>query len=317
MRKPGREHTVELWRFFFCIAVLGFHFFSKIDSKIFRAGYLGVEFFFVLSGYGIYSFYTQKMKGGRFAERLAQFGYYIGARLIRLYPLYLISLFCMLLVKIIQNHWSVWDVVHYVKSGWAEFLMLQCGPLGNEVLISANWYVASLFWGSVLLLGLLMLTGKVGGYILCPMISFLIYQYYFELIRKIDVIFSYHAVLRAIAGLSLGIFVGFLSNYIYHKWNSQIEGEEKGKKHKSMLVLYIFANLILSCVFIYTNFGRRSGIDFVVIALYAVAVLMLFVSRIPMDEKKKVLFARLSSWTYPIYLFQMPVIECILWLIRK
>ena len=39
--KPGRDYTVELWRFVFCIVVLGFHFFSKTSYPFFRAGYLG------------------------------------------------------------------------------------------------------------------------------------------------------------------------------------------------------------------------------------------------------------------------------------
>ena len=112
----------------------------------------------------------------------------------------------MLFLRTWQYRWSISDIISYLKTGWAEFLMLQCGPLGNEVLISANWYVAAMFMGSILLLCLLMLTGRWGGLFICPVLLLSIYHYYFRLIRKIDVIYSYHAVLRALAGLSAGIF---------------------------------------------------------------------------------------------------------------
>ncbi len=70
----GRDYTVELWRFVFCIVVLGFHFFSKTSYPFFRAGYLGVEFFFLLSGFGIWQFYLKKMAGQKLSDRLYQFG---------------------------------------------------------------------------------------------------------------------------------------------------------------------------------------------------------------------------------------------------
>lgn len=315
-RKSSRDYTVELWRFIFCIVVLGFHFFIKTKYSFFRAGYLGVEFFFVLSGYGIYSYYVKQMQGRTFGERLYQFGLYVGKRLVRLYPLYLISLLCMLVFRAVSGGWNLAQVVSYFKVGWAEFLMLQCGPLGNAVLISAHWYVAAFFWGSVMLLAVLMLTERVGGYAICPIASLLIYRYYFQLIGKIDVIYSYHAVIRAVAGLSLGVFVGFIAQIIWNKVFAEEAGEFDDGKRKARLRywLYIFANLALTVVVIYTNFGRRSKIDFLVIGIFALAVLILFVTRIPMNEKKKALFARLSGVTYPIYLFQMPVIEMLFWL---
>ena len=308
-RKSSRDYTVELWRFIFCIVVLGFHFFIKTKYSFFRAGYLGVEFFFVLSGYGIYSYYVKQMKGKKIGERLYQLGLYIGKRLIRLYPLYLLSLLCMLVFRAVSGGWGFARVIAYFKHGWAEFLMLQCGPLGDAVLISAHWYVAAFFWGSVILLAVLMLTGRIGGYVICPIASVLIYRYYFNLIGKIDVIYSYHAVIRAVAGLALGIFVGFLAQLL---WERVFETESVWKI-RLRYALYVLANMALTGVVIYTNFGRRSKIDFLVIAIYAVAVFALFVTRIPLGEKKKALFARLSGVTYPVYLFQMPIIEMMFW----
>lgn len=311
-----RDYTIEFWRFVFCIVILFLHLFSKVSDYVYplcKAGYLGVEFFFLLSGYGIFGFYIKRIEGKSFLQRFSQLGFYIGNRLVRLYPLYLLSLVVMLIERAIINRMSFGQIYEYLKSGWAEFLMLQCGPLGNEVLISANWYVAALFWGSVILLCILIAFGKAGGYFICPIISVGIYQYYFYLIRKIDVIFSYHAVLRSLAGLSLGIFIGFWVRLLKEKGiGAWFENSNAGRKCR--VVLYTCANLILAGIVIYTNFGHRSGWDFVVISLFAVCIFVLLLLAFPLPEKMIKVCKKLVKTTYPIYLFQMPVIEGLLYL---
>lgn len=305
--KPGRDYTVELWRFLFCIAVLGLHFFSKTGSTIFRAGYLGVEFFFLLSGYGVFVFYTKQMERKEWRKKFSAIGIFVGGRLRRLYPMYAISLLMMLLLRCVRQGWSFAAVISFLKTEWAEFLWLQCGPFGNEILIVAHWYVPVCFWGSLILLLLLLFSGRIGGYLLCPIISFSIYGYYFRLIRKIDVIYSYHAILRGIAGLSLGIFIGFVLRALRDKTK-----EEQQMISPVSCFLYVGANLLLFAVLVYMNFGRRSAMDFVVIGIFAVSMAILLFLRMPLPQKVCRCFAALSAASYPIYIFQMPVIELLL-----
>ena len=307
--KPGRDYTLELWRFLFCIAVLGFHFFSKTGSTIFRAGYLGVEFFFLLSGYGVFVFYSKHMEANSRGDKLAAIGNFIGGRLVRLYPMYFLSLIMMLSLKTVQQGWSLAQIISFVKTEWAELLWLQCGPLGNEVLISAHWYVPAVFWGSLILLLLLLCFDRIGGLLLCPLISLSIYGYYCRLIQKIDVIYSYHAVLRGIAGLSLGIFIGFFLRVLQeHRKEEQQIGVVLSR------LLYVGANLLLFAVLLYMNFGRRSPFDFIVIGIFAMAMAVLLFVHMPLSKKVCKFFAMLSAASYPIYIFQMPVIELLLWL---
>ena len=150
------------------------------------------------------------------------------------------------------------------------------------MLISANWYVAAMFMGSILLLCLLMLTGRWGGLFICPVLSLSIYHYYFRLIRKIDVIYSYHAVLRALAGLSAGIFIGCFIWQLREKVSQRKLAFGISEKKKKLLQKLV-----------YCLFG-----------------LLLVKKEIP--QKLSVVFQKLGAVTYPIYLFQMPVIE---WLV--
>lgn len=314
-RKPGRDYTVELWRFIFCMVVLGFHFFVKTKYDFLKAGYLAVEFFFLVSGYGIYAYYVKQVKGKKWKDKIYAFGMYIGKRLLKLYPLYLLSLLCMLAFQIVNRGWDFSQTVSYLSRGWTEFFLLQCSPAGQgAALILPNWYVAALFWGSAICLLILLLAGKFGGCIICPVLSFVIYRYYFYQVGKIDVVYSYHAIARATAGLALGICIGFVSQLL---WEKLFAGaKEAFLKRMTWLRygLYALANLMLAGVLVYTNYGRRSRGDFLVIALYAVSFLLLFTARIYPGEKKKALFSRLSGVTYPIYLFQMPVIEMLFWI---
>lgn len=317
-RKPGRDYTVELWRFIFCMVVLGFHFFVKTKYDFLSAGYLAVEFFFLVSGYGIYAYYVKQLQGRSLKDKIYAFGMYIGKRLLKLYPLYLLSLLCMLAFYVISKGWNFSQTVSYLSRGWAEFFLLQCSPGGGgAALILPNWYVAALFWGSAILLLGLLFTGKFGGCVICPVVSFLIYRYYFYQAGKIDVIYSYHAIARALAGLALGVCIGFVSQLLWDKWFAG-EGKEEitsGKRKTRLRYgLYALSNLILAGILVYTGYGRRSRVDFLVIVLYAVSLLFLFSVRIDPGKKKKALFSRLSGVTYPVYLFQMPVIEMLFWI---
>lgn len=300
-----RNPTLEFWRFVFCIAVLGFHFFSKINRNYFHAGYLGVEFFFIVSGYFIGAYYEKKQEGKELSMRLKSVLTYAWTRLKRLYPLYLIALILMLIIKNILNGYGFRQMLELFKNCLAEFFLLQWSPLGNEVLISAGWFVPAVFFGGIIYVLLLALIGKVGGFVVAPLVSILLYRYYFILIGKIDVIYQYHCILRGIAGIGVGVFIYFVCRHL-----QQMQEKYKGKAVNWMCL--IFSNTIFLGTFIYTNFGRRSKWDFLIIFLYALGMLLLMSTKPKLSEKTDKLFTILGKITYPIYIFQMPIIELLL-----
>ena len=184
MAKAKRNLTVELWRIIFCLVILCFHFFTKFEMKPFHAGYLGVEFFFLLSGLGLYNTYAGYADGKK-TSAITFLISFIKKRIIRLYPLYLLSMLCMLCVRLAVHQLALPDLFTYLKDCLAEFFMLQCSPLGREVMIAANWYVAVLLWGSLLWMVLLLALGKKTVYIVAPLTTLGLYGYYFFTIGKI------------------------------------------------------------------------------------------------------------------------------------
>lgn len=286
----------------------GISLFSKAEMGYFHAGYLGVEFFFIVSGYFIGMYYEKYLDNKNLKERFSISGKYVWGRLKRLYPFYFAALILMLVVRTYLNHYSLGKIVSVVKSCLAEFVLLQWTPLGNEVLNSSDWFVPAVFWGSVFFILVLALTKKAGGFIIAPLISFLLYGYYFRLIGKIDVIVYYHCILRGIAGIGLGIFVYFIYTFVQKKCSLL---NETTKKRLASFV-EIPAGLLFFGIFVYTNFGHRSKLDFLIIALYAVGILMLMLGNLKLPEKVEKLFLMLGKSTYAIYIFQMPLIELVL-----
>ena len=303
-----RNYLLELWRFFFCIAVLGLHFFSKVNIPLFDVGYLGVEFFFVVAGYFVGAYYVKKMQNLPLLQQVKAVGGYAVSRLKRLYPYYFFALLLMLFVRILTRQYGIGQVPSILKKCYAEFFMLQWTPIGNEVLISAGWFVPSVFFAGLFYVALFTVCKKWTGYLIAPVCFLGIYGYYYRLIGKIDVIFSYHSVLRGIAGVGLGIFVFFLCE--------KLRNVVKERSWYPKLAIIIITILFFG-VFIYTNFGRRSKWDFLVIALYGIGVLLLMAADVKGNEKVEKIVGLLGKSTYPIYIFQMPVIECILFLIER
>lgn len=304
-----KNTLLELWRFFFCMAVLGVHFFTKTNLNYFHAGYLGVEFFFLVSGYFIGSYYDKHLIGKPLRLRLQSVAAYAGSRLTRLYPFYLLALLLMLGVRIIRffnpaaPFMAICSGLSILKNCLAEFFLLQWTPLGNEVLISISWFVPAVFWGGLCFVLLLALTGRFGGFCLSPLISFFIYRYYFKLIGKIDVIASYHGILRGIAGIGFGVFIYFLCTAL----RAQTASYQLSPFLSALPC--IAASLLFLGLFIYTNFGHRSRWDFLVIALYGIGLFLLMSGSIKLPKPAEQLFLFLGKLTYPIYIFQMPIIE--------
>ena len=303
-----RNYLLELWRFFFCIAVLGLHFLSKVNIPLFYVGYLAVEFFFVVAGYFVGAYYVKKMQNLPLLQQVKAVGGYAVSRLKRLYPYYFFALLLMLFVRILTRQYGIGQVPSILKKCYAEFFMLQWTPIGNEVLISAGWFVPSVFFAGLFYVALFTVCKKWTGYLIAPVCFLGIYGYYYRLIGKIDVIFSYHSVLRGIAGVGLGIFVFFLCE--------KLRNVVKERSWYPKLAIIIITILFFG-VFIYTNFGRRSMWDFLVIALYGIGVLLLMAADVKGNEKVEKIVGLLGKSTYPIYIFQMPVIECILFLIER
>ena len=308
-----RNLNVEIWRILFCIVIVIYHVGMVFEKNILGVGYLCVEFYFLLSGYGFYRAYVSKRSRN---QKLRVWAEYAKNRFLRLYPLYLGAMAAMLAVRLITGETILSRLPEQIRDCAAEFVMLQCSPLGNSVLVLTDWYVATLFWGSLLFMLLLLIGGRVTAWVICPVTALVIYGYYARLIAKIDVIVAHYGFLRALAGIGLGIFLGAVTEAVagrigaYGADKTQMKELRKGLRK----VLAPAANLLLLGITVYYQFGVRSLWDFVIIGLFFAALLCMLPGENGWLSRFEGPIRRLSGLTYPVYLFQLPVLTLIAYL---
>lgn len=150
--EPSRSRAIEFYRFLFSIVVCLFHFrikggFSE-PTGYFNAGYLGVEFFSIISG----CFLMESIRRGRSAleaggalpDLTCRFA---ARRFARLYPHYLLTLIAFLSLRVCFLH--TLTLKELVRDGFFEWFLLQ--SFGTSFVVLLFWYVSALFLGSVLL----------------------------------------------------------------------------------------------------------------------------------------------------------------------
>jgi peptidoglycan/LPS O-acetylase OafA/YrhL len=144
-RAPARQHAIDLLRFGAALAVVGYHVTyrgyhaehaSPVDypglGQVFKYGYLGVELFFLISGYVVLRSAQDKTVGQFFASRVA-----------RLYPAYWVA--CTLTFAVVWG-WAppvapgVWSPLKFATpTGYAYNLTMLQSFFGVPDLDGVYW----------------------------------------------------------------------------------------------------------------------------------------------------------------------------------
>ncbi|HAF26329.1 MAG TPA: hypothetical protein DCG85_03325 [Lachnospiraceae bacterium] len=292
-----KNALVEFNRFLFALTVALMHFFVffEIEPQLFRGGFLSVEFFFVIAGYFLGASADKHLKESSFLDRQKYVVSFAKSRLKRIYPLYLLALLITLFSKSILSGTGLKGMAELFKNCLAEFFMLQWTPLGNEILEGVLWYVPAFFFASLLLTVIASFFGKhlsIFGLMICPVVSFIIYGYFFKTIGKIDIMISYYGIMRALAGLTAGIFIFYLITLTDIK--------------RSIVFAYA-GQIILIFIFIFESFAHRNRVNFLIIALFIISSFLIFIGKTDFNDKTKRALVFLGSLSYPIYVFHMPL----------
>ena len=160
--------------------------------------------------------------------------------------------------------------------------------------------------------GMLLANDRNGGLIGELHELFIAVIIYARLIAKIDVIVAHYGFLRALAGIGLGIFLGAVTEAVAGRNGAY--GADKTQMKELPKGLAPAANLLLLGITVYYQFGVRSLWDFVVIGLFFAALLCMLPGENGWLSRFEGPIRRLSKLTYPVYLFQLPVLTLIAYL---
>ena len=181
------------------------------DGKYFRCGYLGVEFFFLLSGF----FLAQKLSGERQAHRAEPFsvtvresGRYVFSRVRSIYVFFVLST----LLGAFVTHYTHIQPVHDILRLLSDFLFLQC--LGFPAMSGTGtaWFLSALFVGLLLLAPIVRRYFDVFTQYAAPLLAVGILGVLCRKYGNLNLPNTFWGVcntgiLRAAASLSLGAFV--------------------------------------------------------------------------------------------------------------
>lgn len=135
--------NIEFYRFVFACIIYLYHFRAYTDQEVlhgdFSGGYLGVEFFFVLSGY----YFAKSCFNKKQSETSLDFW---KKRVKRLYPEYILSIILLLACSWIADR-GEYNIIGEVTHGWPDFFCLQTFFV-NRNINSLLWFVSVNLWVS-------------------------------------------------------------------------------------------------------------------------------------------------------------------------
>ena len=254
----GRIEELESVRGLAALLIVFFHlpgwnpFFYNIH--FIRNADLMVELFFVLSGFVIYTAYSDNIKT---TQQLFRFQF---LRFGRLYPVHIVFLVCFLLVEILKfvaeyNHLLTLEKTPFEKNSGLAFLQqlfLVQGivPSGLQTFNRPAWSISVEFY-TYLLFGAITLCAyrlRLVIFFLLGFISFCI--------LALNLGYGYHGLLRGIAGFFMGCIVATISNgrllihsrYGVFAFLAIIIFLQFKERHVFDVGIYILASILILCL---------------------------------------------------------------------
>ena len=257
-----KNSAIEFLRFLIIISVVLHHFFWYSS-----AGYLGVDFFFLLSGFFLMSYYTRTAIDGE--EPALAAVKYTKKRYLRLFPYYLLAFFLSLGLSVCLWEGGALDSV--ADAVW-ELLMLEAFGFTENLLVGPGWYCSALIIAGFLVYFLLAKYKKTYLYVIAPLSLFIIFAWMGHNVGNLNRWLQFDTfistgTLRGFAEIGLGC----ISYQIYHTLRSKNWGN---KVISTILELACFSYIVY-IIFV----AGPSAKDFVCVFAMAVLIVSLFLGK--------------------------------------
>lgn len=295
-----RVAAPEFWRFFFIMAIALLHFEEDLFNRVHwiaEGGYLGVEFFFLISGFVIALQY--KTKKDSFNAREICF-----KRLQSIYPDYLWAILVMTFVWIVTEATGIHSTLKHIYLNRLQFIFSwSCLKYGNLEMRSL-WFIAYwIFLYCVIVLNIKWLRSHTGRVVsmLCAMATFAYYAIHHGCLYSDPRVTTFFEprMFRSAATMLLG-----MSLYDVYDRLKNIQLSKFGYWIISLLELVVIAD----CIYMMTC-NSRTMADFVVVFCFCIIIMLAFVRKTWLakwlDGKLSLFLGKLSM---PIFMYHIIVV---------
>ena len=241
-KKPWYNPEIDIWKLLFAVSIFLFHshkFEVTTGLSIFRKGYLGVEFFFMVSGY----FMAQKIRDGERYGRTESAGSFLLHKVRKIYPVYLAAFIIAFIGRLTILRVDRMTVLRSIVQAASEALMLQMYgiPMGREY-NGPTWYISAMLIAMALLWPIARRWKDYFFTVGAPVLALTGYAVLAQQtggglnIAETWWVVIYLGTIRALAGLSVGVFCNECCEWIRQR---QLETTRTGKR------VFLAAELLL------------------------------------------------------------------------
>lgn len=209
MGKPARIKSIEIWRLVFTISIVLCHGVLLVQERQIKVSTLGVEFFFILSGFLMAnSVRKTPVYAGTLGEDTWRF---LFRKIKPIYPVYLFAVLAEILCSAFFRKdfdisvfpYYIYDLLFLRAAGWKK--------TGLTVLVGASWYIMAMFLAMAVIYPLLRKNTDSYLHIVAPLIAVFVCGWFSIAYGKIDQALQYDynlclGFLRAFAELNFGCF---------------------------------------------------------------------------------------------------------------
>ncbi len=302
--KKTHNGIIGFWKFMFSLMIVVYHFniSTKTENVIFKYGYIGVEFFFIVSGYLLAKNALNKERiKSSIGEETFDF---IWKKIKNFFPYMIISFIITIFVNIYNN--GMYKRYELINSIWNLFF-LQTSGIKYTSILGQTWYISAMLISMLIIYPLIRKYKKNFVYVIAPIIVIFIGGWLSHTYGTLNgweyTGFVYKCLLRAFFELSLGVIL--------------YEIVEKIKKiHYTKLTKIIFTLIEIVgffSIFLITNI-KDAGInyDFIMLLILSISTVMAFSEKtLFINYTNTKFFKYIEKLSFPIYLNHIWIISIV------
>lgn len=276
MMNNRRNTVIDLCKLLFCIGIIHLHMNpARINSEtqlIMCFGYLGVEFFFVVSGYLMANSAYKIIDINEEIAYGAETWRFILRKLKIVYPYFFLSWIIAFVIAHYSNSTSN-NIAKDLLMSFPQLAQLNLAGFLHYQLNEPTWYLSATFLTMLILYPVLLRYKKFFSQIIAPIISIYIYGYLIHTFGRLSTAQFLPqsslntGVLRAFAGISLGCSCYEFSSYLTRKYATSQPTHYSVTLTIAEILGYVVAFLIMK-----TNDFFRPDFVFLILVFVSVSI---------------------------------------------